>query len=38
MIVESPFVSHSKLRIDYAATVSAYLDDFDSVAAKLQII
>ncbi|MCB6840077.1 hypothetical protein LIX87_02845 [Weissella viridescens] len=35
MIVESPFVSHSKLRIDYAATVSAYLDDFDSVAAKI---
>lgn len=35
MIVESPYVSHSKLRIDYAATVTAYLEDFESVATKI---
>ncbi|RRG18869.1 hypothetical protein D3P96_02465 [Weissella viridescens] len=35
IIVESPYVSHSKLRIDYASTVAAYLDDFDSVAGKI---
>ncbi|MBM7616481.1 hypothetical protein JOC36_000014 [Weissella uvarum] len=35
MIVESPYVSHSKLRIDYAASVATYLDDFDSVATKI---
>ncbi|AIG65847.1 hypothetical protein ACRHK7_01505 [Weissella tructae] len=35
MIVEHPAVSQSGLRIDYAASVTAALDDFDSVAARI---
>lgn len=35
MIVEHPLVSQSGLRIDQAATVTGFLDDLDSVAAKI---
>jgi hypothetical protein len=35
MIVEHPLVTQSGLRIDTAATVAAYLDDPDSVKAKI---
>lgn len=35
MIVENPRVSQSGLRIDLAASVTAALDDFDSVAARI---
>lgn len=35
MIVEHPLVTRSGLRIDYAATVTGFLDDFDSVATKI---
>ena len=35
MIVEHPGVSQSGLRIDFAASVTSALDDFDSVAARI---
>lgn len=35
MIVENPRVSQSGLRIDLASSVTAAMDDFDSVAARI---
>jgi len=35
MVVEHPKVSQSGLRIDFAASITAALDDFDSVAARI---